>query len=198
MSQEVLQMIYSLNQEDIKTQLALHCSPVLTGLKISNLFIVSNEYERMVYEIFKKSPISISVIWRSKEKTTFLLYNKKRVEEYLDNEEVRELMISFGYVKPKLYSILVELRSRYTNYKEMGTEFPHELGILLGYPVEDVAGFIENKGKNFLCTGYWKVYGNVKETTNIFYMFNQARENVVRMLMNGVSIQNILTMHYNS
>jgi hypothetical protein len=198
MSQELLQMIYSLNQEDIKTQLALHCSPVLTGLKISNLFIVFNEYEKMVYEIFKKSPISISVIWRSKEKTTFLLYNKNRVEEYLENEDVKKLMISFGYKKPELYSILVELRGRYTNYKEKGEEFPHELGILLGYPVEDVAGFIENKGKNFLYTGYWKVYGNVRETKNIFYMFNQARENVVRMLMNGASIQNILTMHYSS
>lgn len=198
MSQEVLQMIYSLDKEDVKTQLALHCSPVLTGLKISNLFIVANEYVRMVYDIFKGSPISISVILRAKDKTTFLLYNKNRVEEYLENENVKELMLSFGYSKPKLYSVLVELRERYTKYKEEGSEFPHELGILLGYPVEDVAGFIENKGKNFLCTGYWKVYGNVQDTMNIFYMFNQARENVVRMLMNGVSIQNILSMHYSS
>lgn len=198
MSQEVLQMIYSLDKEDIKTQLALHCSPVLTGLKISNLFIVSNEYVRMVYEIFKGSPISISIILRAKDKTTFLLYNKNRVEEYLENENVKELMFSFGYFEPKLYSVLVELRERYTKYKEEGAKFPHELGILLGYPVEDVAGFIENKGKNFLCTGYWKVYGNVQETMNIFYMFNQARENVIRMLMNGASIQNILSIHYSS
>lgn len=198
MSKEALQMIYSLNQDDIKTQLAIHCSPVLTGLKISNLFIVSNEYVRMVYEIFKRSPISISIIWKSEEKTTFLLYNKNRVEEYLRNKEVKEVMLSFGYSNPKLYSVLVELRSRYTKYKEEGAEFPHELGILLGYPPEDVVGFIENKGKNFLYTGYWKVYGNVQETRNIFYMFNQARENVVRMLTSGVSIQNILTMHYGS
>lgn len=94
--------------------------------------------------------------------------------------------------------MLVELRSRYTQYKEEGAEFPHELGILLGYPPQDVSGFIENKGRNFLYTGYWKVYGNVQESMNIFHMFNQARENVVRMLTSGVSIQNILTMHYGS
>ncbi|WP_310604536.1 DUF3793 family protein [Anaerosporobacter sp.] len=198
MSQEVFEMIYRLNQQDIKTQLALQCSPVLTGVKISNLFIVSNEHIRIIYEIFKNSPISISIIWRSKEKTTFLLYSKNRVEEYLHDKKVQKLMRSFGYPNPKLYSVLVELRSRYTSYKEEGAEFPHELGILLGYPAEDVIGFIENKGKNSLYTGYWKVYGNVQETMNVFYLFNQARENVVRMLANGVSIQNILTMHYGS
>lgn len=25
--------------------------------------------------------------------------------------------------------------------------FPHEMGVLLGYPTEDVLGFIENQGK---------------------------------------------------
>ncbi|WP_455717750.1 DUF3793 family protein [Anaerosporobacter sp.] len=198
MSQEVLQMIGSLNQRDIKTKLALNCSPVLTGLKISNLFIVSNEYERMLYEIFKGSPISISIVLRTKEKTTFLLYNKSRVEEYLEDEKVKELMYTFGYENPTLYSVLVELRGRYRKYKEEGAEFPHELGILLGYPVEDVTGFIENKGMNFLYTGYWKVYGNVNEAMNIFHMFNQARENAIKMLMNGASIQNILSIHYSS
>ena len=32
--------------------------------------------------------------------------------------------------------------------------FPHEIGLLLGYPVEDVLGFIRYQGKNYLYTGY--------------------------------------------
>ena len=36
--------------------------------------------------------------------------------------------------------------------------FPHEIGLFLGYPFEDVMGFIENKGENYLCSGCWKVY----------------------------------------
>ena len=38
--------------------------------------------------------------------------------------------------------------------------FPHEVGLFLGYPLDDVTGFIEQKGKNYKCCGIWKVYGN--------------------------------------
>lgn len=46
-------------------------------------------------------------------------------------------------------------------YQTIQEDFPHEMGILLGYPVEDVEGFIINNGKNELYTGYWKVYDNL-------------------------------------
>ena len=39
-------------------------------------------------------------------------------------------------------------------------EFPHEIGVFLGYPLEDVVGFIENRGRNYTCCGYWKCYGD--------------------------------------
>ena len=35
--------------------------------------------------------------------------------------------------------------------------FPHEIGVFLGYPVEDVEGYMQNDGKNFLLVGYWKM-----------------------------------------
>ncbi|WP_167956441.1 DUF3793 family protein [Anaerosporobacter faecicola] len=196
MSQELLQMIYSLNQEDITTQLALQCAPVLTGIKMSNLFIIHNSYGKMIYDIFKNSPISISVICRSADKTTYLLYNKEKIVSYLSETKVQELMHILGYKKVELYAALVELRGRYTAYKEQSKPFPHELGILLGYPVEDVIGFIQNKGKNFLYTGYWKVYENLPETLKIFQLFHQARENVLKMLTQGVTIQSILSQYY--
>ncbi len=37
-------------------------------------------------------------------------------------------------------------------------DFPHEIGVFLGYPLADVIGFIQNRGKNFTACGYWKVY----------------------------------------
>ena len=40
-------------------------------------------------------------------------------------------------------------------------QFPHEMGLLLGYPIEDVRGFIEHNGCGCLYSGYWKVYRNV-------------------------------------
>ena len=43
---------------------------------------------------------------------------------------------------------------RYACYMEEKGAFPHEIGLLLGYPVEDVLGFIRHQGKNYLYTGY--------------------------------------------
>ena len=59
---------------------------------------------------------------------------------------------------------------------EQIAEFPHEMGLLLGYPVEDVEGFIENKGHNYLYAGYWKVYGHVEEKKALFNRYEEARK----------------------
>ena len=37
---------------------------------------------------------------------------------------------------------------------------PHEIGVFLGYPIWDVKGFIDYKGKDFKYCGTWKVYNN--------------------------------------
>ena len=41
--------------------------------------------------------------------------------------------------------------------------FPHEVGLFLGYPPEDVRGFMECRAKGFRCVGCWKVYGTRKK-----------------------------------
>lgn len=47
-------------------------------------------------------------------------------------------------------------------------DFPHEIGLFLGYPLEDVAGFMELGPCSCKCTGCWKVYGNVEAAKKKF------------------------------
>ena len=68
-----------------------------------------------------------------------------------------------GYTSFQLKDVLNTLRIHLS--KE---DFPHEIGIFLGYPLEDVIGFIENKGKNPKCSGCWKVYCNPQEAEKMF------------------------------
>lgn len=58
-----------------------------------------------------------------------------------------------GYRSFSLESILKEICVRYQRYMEYKEDFPHEMGLLLGYPVEDVKGFMKHKGENSLCIG---------------------------------------------
>ena len=85
-----------------------------------------------------------------------------------------------------------ELIHRYEKYAEGNGMFPHEMGVLLGYPTEDVLGFIENQGKNYLYAGYWKVYGNLEDTLKTFEAYDRARDYVICMTGNGNEIRDIL------
>lgn len=75
-----------------------------------------------------------------------------------------------------------------------GMEFPHEMGVLLGYPAEDVRGFIENKGRNFLYTGYWKVYKNLSYKMEMFHTFDTVTEKYLRYLRNGTDIVSMISV----
>ena len=102
------------------------------------------------------------------------------------------MMESMGYSLNNTERILRKVAYRYEAHMKLRAEFPHELGLLLGYPPQDVAGFILHKGKDFLYSGYWKVYGNLSESLRRFQAFDLAREQVVHMMSDGTSIRQIL------
>ena len=55
------------------------------------------------------------------------------------------------------------LRMRLECYLQKEQLFPHEIGVFLGYPPEDVKAFIKQNGKGAVLCGYWKVYSNIKK-----------------------------------
>lgn len=99
----------------------------------------------------------------------------------------------FGYRTSHLTDIFKKLCAHYEKYMTDRESFPHELGLLLGYPVEDVVGFVENCGQNYLYSGYWKVYGNVQEAKETFARYLEAKEQLIRMVSAGVEISAILS-----
>ena len=76
----------------------------------------------------------------------------------------------------------------------MGGEFPHELGVLLEYPVEDVKGFIANQGRNSLMTRYWKVYHNKPEAERIFRIYDEAKEQALWEIVQGASLGKVAAL----
>ena len=152
MSREVLEILEKMDKKELKTQLALQCAPLLTGIKLSNLLKLT----------------------KSKE------------------EDVKETMRLFGYQTLRLIDIFEKLCARYQKYMKDHLSFPHELGLLLGYPVEDVLGFIRNEGRNYLYCGYWKVYGDVDAARITFDRYNQAKEDAIRLISSGMEIHELL------
>ena len=97
-------------------------------------------------------------------------------------------MEDFGYpVKLTLDENLEHLGRR---LKE-NSGFPHEIGIFLGYPFDDVIGFKENKGQNYLFSGYWKVYSDEKSAKKLFEKFTKCRNAVCDRIVNGMLLTQI-------
>ena len=55
-------------------------------------------------------------------------------------------------------------------------DFPHEVGLFLSYPPEDVKGFIENRAANAKCTGVWKVYGDERQARQTFAKYKKCTQ----------------------
>ena len=67
-------------------------------------------------------------------------------------------------------------------------EFPHEIGIFLGYPLEDVDGFITHQGENCKLCGCWKGYGNVEQARRTFANYEKCRVFLCAKLSKGCNI----------
>lgn len=72
------------------------------------------------------------------------------------------------------------------------------MGVLLGYPVEDVRGFMEQNGQNALYQGYWKVYAHVPEKKRLFARYDMEKETIIQLLSNGVEMRDIIGIYNDS
>ena len=198
MSQEIFNIMLRLDLKDIETQLALQCAPLITGLKTSNLLIVQNENVSKVKQILINTDISYYVLLTTEQRTTLFLYKSHQLVLYLSDKRVRKLLRAIGYQEFTLESLLQIFKVRYEDCRSGSNAFPHEMGLFLGYPVEDVEGFINNNGKNFLYTGYWKVYENLSERVKLFRKFEMAKETLIQLVSYGVSIADVIHIFSNN
>lgn len=192
MSQDILEIARGMNWKDIEMQIVMQCAPLIARLKLSNLLMAQNEDLGRIRKILRRTGISYYVLAVTQKKTAILLYNRQQLEDYLASESVHQILTDMGYGNMHLGEILFLFSKRYQNFVEGKQDFPHEMGLFLGYPVEDVIGFIENDGENCLYTGYWKVYANLSEKKALFQKFEIAREHLIQMLSNGMGLVEIV------
>ena len=74
-------------------------------------------------------------------KALIYIYRSADLEKVLMCEDVRQLLRACGYSRFDVSGALDTLKARLNDIDA----FPHEIGVFLGYPLEDVKGFIENE-----------------------------------------------------
>lgn len=192
MSLEVLEMLQKMGLHNVELQIALQCAPVLADLKLSNLLILPVKDIPKVKQILKNTDIDCELISVKAGKATMLLYRSEELCAYFSNKKIRLLMQFMGYTDFSKDALFMRFQKHYVAYQQEDAEFPHEMGFFLGYPLEDVVGFIENQGKDFLYTGYWKVYANLQEKRDLFQQFDMAQEQFVQYVSEGGRLRELL------
>lgn len=178
--------------------IAFHCGPALTGIKPSNLLAVKvpNEEAAAKADILNKqcnkNGIFFNTMNISKKTTLFFVYNKPLLKKTLKNPGAVLFLLKEGYTPLKSIDEHIKrlgMRIKEASARNMG--FPHEIGIFLGYPLEDVKGFITHKGKNCKMCGYWKVYGDEKKAGALFRRYTECREICFRKAAEGLALSEI-------
>lgn len=201
MPKEVLNQYLGLQREADRQrmQLILQSAPLLKGVKMSCILIVEQIYFHMLIEELKHTQIQYKIFCEKSGRYTLLLYREEMLQTYLNQENVEQFLKQYGYRRgaqenalslQKSLSLLAK-RVDYFNHQAGGT-FPHEIGVFLGYPMEDVIGFIENAGKNYLLNGYWKVYSDADRARQQFQAFDRARIVAAKEMFAGKSIREIV------
>lgn len=190
------QSVNTIDKRDLGLERCLieHCSPTLASIKTGNLFTIScSDADKLFKQIeecnhcLRKKGVSIVALRKSESKVLLYVYRRDKLEEDFRKPGVACFLNNCGYENIDVdYAV-----KRLSQKLSASSEFPHEIGLFLGYPLGDVIGFIVNEGRNCKCTGYWKVYCNLPEAEKAFAKFNKCKSVYCRLWQQGRTIQQL-------
>ncbi len=179
-------------------QVVVHCAPTLKGIKPGNLFSapIQSEAEmnlqvRILNRLLGPKGVRVVPMQHSASRALIYVYRPSQLEKYFHSEEVSKLLRHFGYSPDSAGTCVARLRRKMKGSNQGQGSFPHEVGLFLGYPAEDVNGFIEHRAKDFKLVGTWKVYGDSAAAERRFRAFKQCTSYCVKRYEQGVPIEQI-------
>lgn len=184
-----------MEQRNFGKLLAYHTAPTLLGIKCASLVSLSRtEYDVDEHSCYfnrrtAAKGLKSRVMCGCGGRVLLLVYNESLLAKRLSDSKVRRLLERFGYggsFTPE------ECLYRLSQRIQEGGDFPHEIGIFLDYPVEDVVGFIRNKGNNYKLCGCWKVYGCEETARKTFANYDKCRKYLCNKLNEGADIYQAL------
>ena len=169
-------------------------APALAGIKTGSLFpCPCEDREALMTDIRRLnrrlSPKGLCLLpLRMRERRALLyLYRPATLRRDLSDGLARDILAQAGYEGDSCGRCVATLIRRL----RQGSDFPHEIGVFLGYPLADVIGFIQNRGKNFTACGYWKVYTDPAAAQKAFDRYKKCELIYARCYYNGTPIRRL-------
>lgn len=176
----------------IERLIAAHCAPALAGIKPSN--IASCPKEKGIHEEIEKLNMQLNdkdiyaeIICECEKRVLIMVYRRKIMKSHLKTVQNREFLLNYGYGKAENISEYLNILKK--RLKE--NEFPHEIGVFLGYPLHDIDCFINHRDEGCILTGEWKVYHNKEEAEKMFRRFKSCRKALIKKISDGTGLAQI-------
>lgn len=174
-------------------------APSLCGIKPGNMFTVNVDlYSEAKVRVWKSKYFRQGILIKSFRTSNNLMmiftYNLIWIRKILGDILVQAYLKGKKYpVQKGTFAVLNELFYRL----QTSQGFPHEVGIFLGYPLEDVINFEKNQGKNCKYCGYWKSYSNPEMAKICCCKYKNCSQMCKKWFDEGYSIPQIITKYKN-
>lgn len=170
-----------------------HCAPTLAGLKTGNLFTYSFDDEETLFaqlkhnnNLLNKKGIYVRILRLRTGLALIYVYRANRLQTLLQEVNIQNFLKTKGYHDFTIEVCLNLLESHLDH-----CDFPHEIGIFLGYPLADVEAFITHKGSNYKYVGYWKVYNNLDDALSTFEKYKKCTHIYCEKYASGYDISKL-------
>ena len=70
--------------------------------------------------------------------------------------------------------------------------YPHEVGVLLGYPLADVQAFIARRGQGGVAVGTWKAYADVEGARRSWELLRACRREARERYERGATLEELI------
>lgn len=159
--------------------LVRYCSPTLAGIKTGSIFSCSYASEAALRQTIRDlnrrlgpRGLRLLPLRISEKKALIYVYRPASLRRDLSNEAAHRLLSENGYSAGSCENCILQLIRRMRQQES----FPHEIGLFLGYPPEDVEGFMRNNACGCKCVGCWKVYGNEEAARRRFDQIKKCNQ----------------------
>ena len=168
-----------------------NCAPTLAGIKTGSLFRFRYDSKEEMRDSvrfwnrrFREKGVRILPLRYRGRHALIYVYRPAQLADDLHNDDAKAILRLCGYPPDRAEKWLAKLIQR---LKETD-DFPHEIGLFLGYPPEDVSGFISHHACGYKCAGCWKVYGDEEKCRCLFAKYKQCTRIYERCLVRGKDI----------
>ena len=187
------------DKDQLLRRLLIEAAPIFSKLKPAILIRISgcscmadvrhdHLFCRHQGEIVKILGLEHRILVQSASGVLVFFYDPILLAETLAEERSRKFLVTCGCGENA--SLVEDLNWLENRFHGCSTDFPHEVGLFLGYPLKDVEGFVKRQRPTDAGRGVsWRIFGESESSLALMGRFRTARERLRKQLQRESDVE---------